>query len=71
MTVKPNPGPAHVAMVSIGPPITNRWCVVPPQSITGLPRVPVVAVDFYPLRPSQAARLSRNNRNQEALIHGT
>lgn len=54
--VKPVHGPARVALVSIGPRAANRWFVVRPQAIADLPCVPVVAVDFYPGRPTQACK---------------
>ncbi len=65
--VNPNPEPARAVMATIGPPVMNRWFLASPGSIAQLPRMPVVAIDFYPLAPSHEARISHK---QEAQIHG-
>lgn len=50
MNVKPTPGPARVAIVTIGPPAPWRPSARP-QATTDVERIAVVAIDFYPLMP--------------------
>lgn len=53
--IKPTPGPAQVAVVSIGPPSKSYRRIVLPNAIAMLDRMPVVAIDFYPA-PIRAQR---------------